>query len=567
MTRVLVILANLLDALDVTLTREQAQGWFNTTATDFFAEISYGKCQISCDVRGWVTAQLTAAQAQVQMSAWNFVPLAEAAVAALGSAVDYTQYQHLVVFTPWPYNGIGGLGLPHQVINTPSGPQTYQVAVVNDQNKTDSTPGFNLTNSSVLHEMLHCFGAVHDNLLTCPLGGPALPTGSTAECATAIYGNVYSVMGASQPGGHPSPENKTRWLGWLTVPNLLELTGTDPVPVLLEPYETIGSGIKAVRWQRTARSWFYLEFRQPLGRDAAFLNMGGRYPDVFNGILVSLTDPITGQPVVLDTSPSFVPGTYTGVDLTYNSVALLPGQTFTDQATGFSVTTHSIDTSGAAITVTPGVTDLTAPAVVLTSPFTIGSYPCQYPLPSIDVAGLVPFTVTASPDTALIEYKIAAYGQSPIKIGASRIGPDFAVQWDSTKHVNGLVNMFAVAYDAAGNTAQTCSIELVIYNEAPPPPPPPPPPPISVSILNPSSGLVIAAGASVKLYAQTVPTGLPVKWAASKGSISGSTWTAPRQRSQECIITATTTDGKQTASVSEPVFTNGGMGPLRKGQG
>ncbi len=366
--KALIVLANFSDIQDTFLTKTTAQAYFDGTAAAFFAEASYGKASLQSEVRGWYSLPMTAATgaSYIATSPEGLIVPTVSALFAADPALDLSKYRHLVIFAPWAVNGFGGTAWNNVTVATPAGPLMMQVALVQDPNGANP---FDLVNSSILHEISHLFGAWHDNSIGCPAGGPAITPNDGTGCGKARVGNSYSVTGlhASDHPGHMGPENKAEHIGWLAGSNLLDLTGSAAsTAVMLEPYETVSTGVKAVTWYRGIESGygpdrFYIEYRTATGFDAGFSYIPGTYV----GVIVSNKSQsglFLTEPELIDMSPSFVStDPYSHYPNSTNPVTLGVGKTFVDQVTGFTVSVNSISSSGAVVTVTPGGVQATSP--------------------------------------------------------------------------------------------------------------------------------------------------------------------------------------------------------------
>ncbi len=85
-------------------------------------------------------------------------------------------------------------------------------------------------------------------------------------------------------------------------------------------------------------------------------------------------------------------------------------------------------------------TDTTPPTVAISAP-----------LASSTVSGLVPVNINASDNVGVAKVELYVNGS----LYATDTSSPFGFSWDSTKVANGMVNLTATAYDAAGNTASS----------------------------------------------------------------------------------------------------------------
>jgi hypothetical protein len=196
---------------------------------------------------------------------------------------------------------------------------------------------------TVTHEVGHNFGLHHSHSLEC--GVEVVADG----CPSLEYGDVLDRMGGSG-SGHFNAFQKRR-LGWLDF-------GASPPTVdadvsgryALEPYALTADGPKAVRVLRDEdpstghRRWYYLEFRQALGFDG-HLSTSRYGQSVLNGIVLRLgTEGEPNSSYLLDTTPNTQ-------KYDWDDLALAVGETFTDVASGVSITNDWVDPSGATVSV------------------------------------------------------------------------------------------------------------------------------------------------------------------------------------------------------------------------
>ncbi len=104
----------------------------------------------------------------------------------------------------------------------------------------------------------------------------------------------------------------------------------------------------------------------------------------------------------------------------------------------------------AAATATPTTTvDATPPQVAISAP-----------LGSSTVSGLVPVNVTATDNVGVAKVELRVNGT----LVATDTASPFAFSWDSTKVSNGMANLVATAYDAAGNVASSTTVAVNVAN-------------------------------------------------------------------------------------------------------
>jgi hypothetical protein len=132
---------------------------------------------------------------------------------------------------------------------------------------------------SVAHEIGHTFGFRHSNSLNCA----GVSFGS--NCANAEYGDYYDVMGYRNTGvANSYHRDLAGWLGARIQ------TVTSDGTFVLTPTGAVDDNLKAIRIPQSydaltnSTTYYYLEFRQPVGYDAFLSN----YPQVTNGLLIRI---------------------------------------------------------------------------------------------------------------------------------------------------------------------------------------------------------------------------------------------------------------------------------------
>jgi hypothetical protein len=175
-------------------------------------------------------------------------------------------------------------------------------------------------------------------------------------CYVIEYGDLIDAMGSAYPG-HYSAFQKER-LGWLNYgasPPITTVTMSGTY--VLEVYESAGSGPKALKILKStdsttgAKTWYYVEARQPIGFDTVLNTTAstvGITTTIPNGVLVRLgTESSPNSGSLLDMSPA----TDTSIWDWLVDAPLLVGQSFSDPAAGVTMTTESVTSTGATVTV------------------------------------------------------------------------------------------------------------------------------------------------------------------------------------------------------------------------
>lgn len=286
----------------------------------YYARESEGAMTVSGDVydnnSSWYT--VTRPTADGSSCSWNtFFP---DVLTAADADIDFSRYNSIMIFTP-RYDCDSG-GLATTVANVPdTGGKRYHAAVLNGT-----------LNTYPHHELGHMIGFGHANSWQCD--PPGVLTGT--NCRTEEYGDRYGIMGASSRMVLlPAPLKE--YLGWLqpseittasadgdyTI-NMYEQTGTEP-KVLKIPQARDAAG--------NVTSWYYLEYRQPVGYDNVVNTPTIQELGVPNGVLVRL-GPVTAKDMtttLLDMTPGQKPS---GLDIF--KPALPTGYAYSDKIAGIS---------------------------------------------------------------------------------------------------------------------------------------------------------------------------------------------------------------------------------------
>lgn len=324
---------------------DQVKNFVFGTVSNFYLENSYRQTWLAGNVQGWYVIPLSSGSCD-QMGIANYAK--QAATAAGINLGAYSRYLYVFPTTsacPWSGTATVG-GSPSQLW-------------VNGYLQLDV----------VGHELGHNFGLYHSHSWSCS-DGSVIGTG--ASCTGVEYGDGLDLMGWS-PGAEFNAFQKER-LGWLNYGILPPITTVQKSGTYaLDIYETTGSNPKALKILQGMdpltgkNSWYYVEYRQPIGFDSVLASssslMNGS--NVVNGVIIhrAIPDESGNTGYLLDLTPA----TY---DYYTRDPALAVGQTFTDTASGISITTESATSTGATVTVTlPGGTTCTrAKPSVLLSP-------------------------------------------------------------------------------------------------------------------------------------------------------------------------------------------------------
>jgi hypothetical protein len=311
--RVLVVMVNFQDKPTQPFTREQVQTVMFGTTSDFYREASYGQTWLTGDVYGWFTIP-------VSYNTCDTTAIATyAQQAAVAAGANLAAYDHQVFAFPQnvcTWQGRGSVG------GTPS------QAWINEW--------FDL--GTVGHELGHNFGLYHSRSLDC--GGVSIGTNCTSE----EYGDTLDIMGSSD-SAHFNLYQKER-LGWINSgANAPVTTVSTSGNYWVDAYEsgnTLSKGLKILKSTDPVtglKTWYYVEHRSAMGFD----NFLSGNANVLNGVVIRTGSEASAQDTyLLDMTPATT---------SWNDPALTMGQSFTDSAAGFTITTISADNSGAWVNV------------------------------------------------------------------------------------------------------------------------------------------------------------------------------------------------------------------------
>ena len=329
-------------------TQAQARDVVFNQVDGFWRENSFGQTSATGDVFGPYTIPVS----KVGCDSGAISSAAQAAVAAAG--VSLSQYRRWVYV--YPKNGCSWYGLG-TIGGNPS------KAWINGA----------LQRFTVGHELGHNLGLHHARSLNC--GVTTLAASAGTACSVSEYGDTTDTMG-NKLAGHYNAYMKER-LGWL---------GTESSPLIsypefsgaqwIDPYETDGSGVKALKLYKGksssgANQYYYVEFRQPVGFDSVFSSTSNSN-NLTTGVVIH-----QGSTTASESSHLLNMNPATG---TFYKAALQVGQIFEDIAAGIKLTLLSAQSGGAQLDVQfakdvpppPPPGDFPAPP-----PGRTGSIPCS----------------------------------------------------------------------------------------------------------------------------------------------------------------------------------------------
>lgn len=313
-----VILVNFQDDQSQPVTPAQVQSLVFGTVNNFFKENSHQQTWLNGSVFGWhmapfnKTCDMTAVETYAK----------QAATAAGADLSGYTRFVYMFPRnTACSWAGLALMG------GNPSN------AWINGY--------FDL--NVVGHELGHNLGLNHAHGLDCDAGS------LTGNCTVLDYGDGADLMG-SRPGHFNAFEKE--YLGWLNssvTPPIV--TVQESGSYRLDPYETSSNNPKALKILKGIdpatgiKTWYYLEYRQPIGSDSVLSGVG----NLTSGIQVRMADEVTTNNLgsfLLDMTPNSYTSSSVG-DL--KDGALGVGRSYTDTATGLTITTTWADSSGAGV--------------------------------------------------------------------------------------------------------------------------------------------------------------------------------------------------------------------------
>lgn len=320
---------------------------FGTSAgsvNNFFRENSYQQAWLAGQVFGWYTLPInstaTCDQNAIATAAKN---------AAAAAGVDLTGYSRLVF--AFPQNSCSWAGLS-SVASMPS--QSF----INGQ----------MTQYVVGHELGHAFGLFHSHGLDCDTSA----TGNS--CLYDEYADKVDTMGVGYGHFNAAQKERLGWLNYNASPAITTVQSSGNY--VIEPLETTGANPKGLKIPKGidpatgAKTWYYLEYRQPVGVDAYITSSTIYYPqNVLAGVLIhTATDGAGNSNHLLDMTPGSLTA-YATQDL--SDAALTVGRSYTDTAAGVTITPTWNNSTGIGvdITLSKAVTCTRAnPSVVMSAP-------------------------------------------------------------------------------------------------------------------------------------------------------------------------------------------------------
>lgn len=303
-------------------TVEQAEHQFFNVLNNFFLENSYQKTWLTGDVLGWYTLPINSTgcgQMEIADAADN---------AALADNIDLSQYDRFVYV--FPQNGCtwGGFAT---VGGSPSRAWV----------KAD------LYGVTAAHEMGHNFGLFHSHGLNCE--GDATDT----NCKSLTYGDSLDTMGSRYAHYNAFQKERLGWLNQSQTPPIVTIEQSGSYAI--ELFETTTGNAKALKVFKDIdpfygqSRWYYMEFRQAVGVDEIIESDFYLDADnIQNGVTMHLvTEGVGDSSFLLDMTPESTTSSSNFADL-YDP-ALTTGNSFTDSASGLTITTEYTDSQTATV--------------------------------------------------------------------------------------------------------------------------------------------------------------------------------------------------------------------------
>ena len=190
--------------------------------------------------------------------------------------------------------------------------------------------------------------------------------------------------------------------------------------------------------------------------------------------------------------------------------------------------------------------DTTAPAAAIAAP-----------LASSSVSGLVGVTVNASDNVGVARVDLTVNGT----VVATDTSAPYTFSWNSTGTANGMANLVAVAYDAAGNVGKSATVAVNVANTVTTVAKDTTPPAVAIS--NPVAGTVsgnvaVSVNASDNAGAAGITTVLVIDGqtrAQGTGGTLGFNWNTRKVAAGQHTVTATARDAAGNTSSTSVIVT------------
>lgn len=271
----------------------------------YYQDVSYGQLSLTGDVFGWYTIDAT--NEGCAYSTWA----SQARTKATAAGVALSNYQYVVYAFPQTSScGWAGLAYLPGTGSWINGAMSLRV---------------------VGHELGHNFGVHHASTLSCTAGGVRSTFGSS--CSQSEYGDPFTIMGSASTRHHVNWHRSQ--LGWAG--DVQTITATGSYTLAAAPMSGTPRLLRVARGDGT---YLNLELRKPWGTFDSFSTSD---PAV-NGVTIRIAPNTTSivQSKLVDANPSTT---------SFSDAALGVGQSVTDPLTGVSITTVSVGSSSAVVSV------------------------------------------------------------------------------------------------------------------------------------------------------------------------------------------------------------------------
>lgn len=317
--RTAVILVNFQDNASQPISRADAHALVFGAASDYYWEASYQKTFLSGDTYGWITIPVSESLCD------NFAFAHEADQLLAATGVDLSKYQRFIYLLPQKLCHGGGVNTGNRL------PSRMWVTA----NQFDV--------QLITHELGHNFGLLHSGALDC--GSVVLGE----SCTGSTYGDAADTMGSGSANHfNATHKEKLGWVGGSGQPVVTTVTRSGTYS--LSPFESQDMGVKAIKIPKGIdpstgeTTYYYLEYRQPIGFDARLGSVG----NLTQGLLVH-TGGVNQDSRLLDMTPS---SNTSSEFYDIRDGALGVGRTYGDSAAGVTITLKSADATGAVVDIT-----------------------------------------------------------------------------------------------------------------------------------------------------------------------------------------------------------------------